>query len=73
LLFQNRGRGGEPLDAIAWILVRTVENLTISYVLDRPPIGRDTVVEEITTLITDYLDDRIGLPRNREERPGEEL
>lgn len=71
LLFQNRGRGGEPLDAIAWILVRTVENLTISYVLDRPPIGRDTVVEEITTLITDYLDDRIGPAQHRQERPGE--
>ena len=71
LLFQNRGRGGAPLDAIAWILVRTVENLTISYVLDRPPIGRDTVAEEVTTLITGYLDDRIGPAQHRQERPGE--
>ena len=70
LLFQNRGRGGEPLDAIAWILVRTVENLTISYALERPPIERATVVEEITTLVTDYLGHRIGpASRQREERP----
>ena len=60
LLLHDRGRSGEPIDAIAWVLVRTVENLTISYVLDPPPLGRETVVDELTRLITGYLADRIG-------------
>jgi len=44
-----------PADAIAWILVRTVEHVTTSYVLERPPLDRDTVIDELTDLITGYL------------------
>ncbi len=62
LLLYDRGRGGR-VDAVAWVLVRTVEYLTISYVLDRPRIDRDTVINEITRLLTGYLTDRIGPPQ----------
>ncbi|GAB2675493.1 TetR/AcrR family transcriptional regulator [Saccharopolyspora gloriosae] len=62
LLLHDGGRGGR-VDAVAWVLVRTVEYLTISYVLDRPRIDRDTVVDEITGLLTGYLADRIGARR----------
>ena len=38
---QLQTRGGERVEAIAWVLVRTVENVAINYVLDPPPLGRD--------------------------------
>jgi hypothetical protein len=47
---------------ISWILVRTVEHVTISYVLERPPLDRATVINELTELITGYLNHRP--PRN---------
>ena len=53
---------GRPAEAISWILVRTVEHVTISYVLERPDIARDTVIDELTELITGYLD-RMVRPR----------
>jgi AcrR family transcriptional regulator len=53
---------GRPAEAISWILVRTVEHVTISYVLERPDIARDTVIDELTELITGYLD-RIVRPK----------
>ena len=46
---------GRPLDAIAWIVVRTVEHVTISYVLEDPPIARADVVAELTELVIGYL------------------
>lgn len=55
LRFHLTSRGGRPVDAIAWILVRTVENVAISYVLEQPNIERDTVVDELTTMVTSYL------------------
>lgn len=39
----------------AWILVRAIENLTVRYVLDRPPIDRATFVSELEQLVTGYL------------------
>lgn len=45
-----------PADAIAWVLVRAVEHVTISYVLERPQLDRATVIDELTVLITQYLD-----------------
>ena len=39
----------------AWILVRAIENLTVRYVLDRPPIDRGTFVSELEQLVTGYL------------------
>jgi AcrR family transcriptional regulator len=53
------GTGPGAADAIAWILVRTVEHVTISYVLERPPLDRDTVLDELTALITGYLTHRL--------------
>jgi AcrR family transcriptional regulator len=47
-------------DAVAWVLVRAVENLTISYVLDPPPVGRETIIDEITALLAGYLASRLG-------------
>jgi hypothetical protein len=47
-----------PADTMAWILVRTVEHVTISYVLERPQLDRATVIDELTELITGYLDQR---------------
>ncbi|MGJ7907880.1 TetR/AcrR family transcriptional regulator [Actinopolyspora sp. H202] len=67
LLSLNVDRGTEPVDAIAWVLVRSVENLTISYVLDRPEISREIVVEELTRLITGYLAERIELRERRND------
>ena len=52
-----RGRGTLPVEAIAWMLVRTVENVAVSYVLDRPPVDRDTVADELTAMVTAYLRD----------------
>jgi AcrR family transcriptional regulator len=56
LLFQYRG-APKPVDAIAWILVRTIESTTVGYVLDPPRIGRESVVDELTRLIMGYLTD----------------
>lgn len=47
-----------PADAMAWLVVRTVEHVTISYVLERPRLDRETVIEELTELITGYLEQR---------------
>jgi AcrR family transcriptional regulator len=39
----------------AWVIVLAVENLAMRWVLDRPPIARDVVIEEMTALIGGYL------------------
>lgn len=54
-------RGEAPLGnrAVAWVLVRAVENLTTSYVLDPPPVDRETIINEITALLTGYLTTRL--------------
>lgn len=54
------GDAGRPADTIAWIVVRTVEHVTISYVLERPRLDRATVIDELTELITGYLGQRAG-------------
>jgi AcrR family transcriptional regulator len=43
-------------DTAAWILVRAVEHVTISYVLERPELDRQHVIDELTELIAGYLD-----------------
>jgi len=48
------GRDVAPTTA-AWIMVRAIENLTVRYVLDRPPIERDDFVAELEHLVTAYL------------------
>ncbi|MFE3194805.1 TetR/AcrR family transcriptional regulator [Nocardia sp. NPDC059240] len=42
-------------DATAWMLVRTVEHLTIRYLLDGPPIPRDRFLADITRLILNFF------------------
>lgn len=39
----------------AWIAVRAIENLTVRYVLEQPPIDRETFVGELERLMTAYL------------------
>ncbi len=41
--------------ARAWVLVSAMEALSVRWVLDRPPIRREELVEELTTLATNYL------------------
>lgn len=60
LLLQRRGEPRERIEAAAWVLVRAIENITISYVLDPPPVSRDTVIEEATALLAGYLASRDG-------------
>lgn len=43
------------LDAAIWILVQLVEQLTVRYVLDAPPIPRERFLDELTRLVTGYL------------------
>ena len=47
----------QPLDraeTTIWLLVRTVEHLTIRYLLDRPPIDRDEFLDELAALVLGY-------------------
>lgn len=39
----------------AWMLVRMVEHLTIQYVLENPPIERETFIDELSTMTMSYL------------------
>ncbi|MEU6574824.1 TetR/AcrR family transcriptional regulator [Streptomyces sp. NPDC046805] len=54
LLFQRRP-AGRPVDSIAWVLVRTIESVTVNFVLDPPRIDRESIVDELTRLIEGYL------------------
>ncbi|MDQ0993568.1 TetR/AcrR family transcriptional regulator [Streptomyces sp. V3I7] len=54
LLFQDTPTT-RPTAPIAWILVRTIEAVTVGYVLDPSPISRDTVIDELTRLVTGYV------------------
>lgn len=48
------GRAVVPSTA-AWIIVRAIENLAVRYVLERPPIDRETFVSELEHLAIGYL------------------
>lgn len=39
----------------AWIVVRAIEQLSVRYVLDAPPMDRDTFVAEVELLVGGYL------------------
>ncbi|MFD8914748.1 TetR/AcrR family transcriptional regulator [Streptomyces sp. NPDC059575] len=54
LLFRRRPAVG-PVRSAAWILVRTIESVTVGYVLDPPPIDREAILDELTRLIEGYL------------------
>lgn len=46
--------GVQPSTA-AWIMVRSIEHLTVRYVLEHPPIDRDVFVSELVRLVAGYL------------------
>ncbi|MFI1462157.1 TetR/AcrR family transcriptional regulator [Nocardia carnea] len=41
--------------AAAWMLVRTVEHLTVRYILDRPDIPRDAFLTNLTRMVLNYF------------------
>lgn len=53
----GRGPGLRTSDHVtsAWLLVLTVEALTVRYVLDAPDIPRDVFLDEVTHLCQNYL------------------
>ncbi|MGX6511911.1 TetR/AcrR family transcriptional regulator [Rhodococcus sp. SJ-2] len=61
LRFHLTDRGRRPVDAIAWMLVRTVENVAVSYVLEQPDITREQVADELTAMVTAYLGEMTGV------------
>ncbi|MFI1914161.1 TetR/AcrR family transcriptional regulator [Nocardia sp. NPDC020380] len=52
-------------DATAWLLVRTVEHLTVRYLLDRPPISRERFLADITRLVLNYFREPMRAERER--------
>lgn len=57
LAAQRPTRAVEP-ETAAWLLVRTVEQLTVRYVLDAPLIAREVFVSELTHLVLAHLEPR---------------
>jgi AcrR family transcriptional regulator len=60
LRFRNGPDSPVPVDTVAWILVRTIEHVAISYVLEQPDLERSTVVDELSALVSGYLGRRSG-------------
>jgi len=52
----TRPASGRRPEVMAWVLVRTVEQATIGWVLEDPPIARADLVDELTLLVTRYLE-----------------
>lgn len=52
----SRGVPPERARVTAWTVVRTVEHVTTSYILERPGFDRASVVDELTRLVTTHLD-----------------
>lgn len=44
-----------PVETVGWVVVRAVEHVAISYVLEEPRLDRDTVVDELSRLVSGYL------------------
>ncbi|WP_211190754.1 TetR/AcrR family transcriptional regulator [Actinomycetospora sp. TBRC 11914] len=60
LLAEHPDAGDVPVDAVAWMLVRTVEHVTISWVLEAPDVGREAILDELTAMVGGYLGRRLG-------------
>lgn len=56
-LLVNRAAFREDLDidATLWIITETVGLLSIKYVLDRPPIPHDRMVDELAEMVNGYI------------------
>lgn len=50
-----RSASAEHTDTVVWIAVRAVEHLTIRYVLDQPPIDRDAFLDELTAMLSTFM------------------
>ncbi|MFD0686122.1 TetR/AcrR family transcriptional regulator [Actinomadura fibrosa] len=55
LLNRDAFREDLDVDATLWILTETVGQLSIKYVLDRPPIPRERMVDELAALVVRYI------------------
>ncbi len=60
LLAEHPDVGDVPVDAVAWMLVRTVEHVAVSWVLEQPDVGREAILDELTALVGGYLRTRWG-------------
>lgn len=49
-----RGVVARPATA-AWVTVLAIENLTVRWVIDQPPISRDELLDELVALVAGYL------------------
>lgn len=57
LAAQSSAGNAEPT-VVAWLLVRTVEQLTVRYVLDAPEVAREVFVSEVVRLVLGYVEPR---------------
>ena len=46
-LLARHGGAQDEVSTVAWVLVRTVEGLTVGYVLEQPPITREAFADEV--------------------------
>ena len=59
-LLARHGGAQDEVSTVAWVLVRTVEGLTVGYVLEKPPITREVFADEVTALVLGYLGPTAG-------------
>ena len=59
-LLARQGGAQDEVSTVAWMLVRTVEGLTVGYVLEGPPITREAFADEVSALVLGYLDRAAG-------------
>lgn len=55
LLNRQAFRDDLDIDATLWIITETVGLLSIKYVLDRPPIPRERMVDELAEMVIGYI------------------
>ncbi|MBW8481690.1 TetR/AcrR family transcriptional regulator [Actinomadura parmotrematis] len=55
LLNRRAFRDDLDVDAALWILAETVGTVSIRYVLDRPPIPREKIIDELAALVVGYI------------------
>lgn len=51
-----------PVQTVGWVVVRAVEHVAISYVLEEPRLERDAVVDELSLLVSGYLSSHLATP-----------
>ncbi len=48
---QRPGADRQAIEGAAWIAVRAVEHLCVSYAVDPPPISRDAFLDQLTAMV----------------------